>query len=586
MPDHSIIPARLAIAAMRDSGYKNTAYALAELIDNAIEAEASNVKIVVFESSEDNARKLTEIAVIDDGLGMNPDILRDALKFGSGTRLNSRTTIGRFGMGLPNASISQSSKTEVYTWQNGETNSMYSYLDVERIKQGESEVPAPVLMQIPEVYKQYVASSPSGTLVIWSELDKRRITWKRGSTLAKNAREIVGRTYRNFINSSKNISIVFYIVRDGEVEEIETKPVDPLYLMCNTSTPEPFDQEPMFELFREEEYKIDLWEYGEHKVRLRFSIAKEATYASENLGDKKDRGNTKYGKHAAHNIGLSIVRAGRELTLDKTWCTEESPRNRWWGASIEFEPHLDEFFGVSNNKQSAHKLENFSGFKLDDEVPEDMGKLEYLSQLEEEQNPNYEMIKLHARIHQGIQEVYKEVRKQRTGARGTGSEEDNVDKAGTKAIEERSKDKPILSDSKEPKEHKEEIGKILEDMDVPTNELDNIVRNNLRVKFIEKALDIPAFFQVIDTEAGVFLLAINTNHPFYTRLSEIIAPQTDEDTTSEALLSRLKDCRDAFKLLLCAFARMEQEYSGEVRAQIAEVRHEWGKVARYFFREE
>ena len=36
-------------------------------------------------------------------------------------------------------------------------------------------------------------------------------------------------------------------------------------------------------------------------------------------GDKSDRGAKLYGKHAAKNIGLSIVREGRELDLDPSW---------------------------------------------------------------------------------------------------------------------------------------------------------------------------------------------------------------------------------------------------------------------------
>ena len=37
--DGEIIPPELAVKAMRDSGYKNTAYALAELIDNSVQAQ-------------------------------------------------------------------------------------------------------------------------------------------------------------------------------------------------------------------------------------------------------------------------------------------------------------------------------------------------------------------------------------------------------------------------------------------------------------------------------------------------------------------------------------------------------------------
>ena len=44
--NESYVPAHLAIEAMRDNGYKNTAYAVAELIDNSIQANANYVQII------------------------------------------------------------------------------------------------------------------------------------------------------------------------------------------------------------------------------------------------------------------------------------------------------------------------------------------------------------------------------------------------------------------------------------------------------------------------------------------------------------------------------------------------------------
>ena len=73
--DASFIPADLAIQAMRDSGYKNTAYALAELIDNSVQAEAKNIEIICIEEqmqlADRRRKRLTKIAVLDDGLGMD-----------------------------------------------------------------------------------------------------------------------------------------------------------------------------------------------------------------------------------------------------------------------------------------------------------------------------------------------------------------------------------------------------------------------------------------------------------------------------------------------------------------------------------
>ena len=126
-------PLRLAISAMRDSGYKNTAYALAELIDNAAQAGAGMIEVLCLERravvKERERSRLHKIAVLDNGSGMDAATLRMALQFGNGTRLDDRSGIGRFGMGLPNASISQAARVDVWTWQNGPSNALWTYLD-------------------------------------------------------------------------------------------------------------------------------------------------------------------------------------------------------------------------------------------------------------------------------------------------------------------------------------------------------------------------------------------------------------------------------------------------------------------------
>ena len=133
-----IIPLKLAITAMRDSGYKNTAHALAELIDNSVQAGADEIEILCVEKRErlefHTVQRLWEIAVIDNGSGMDAKTLRAALQFGNGSRLNDRTGIGRFGMGLPNSSISQAARVEVWSWQNGAGNSIYTYIDLDEIE--------------------------------------------------------------------------------------------------------------------------------------------------------------------------------------------------------------------------------------------------------------------------------------------------------------------------------------------------------------------------------------------------------------------------------------------------------------------
>src|SRR3546814_610931 len=176
--DGEIIPPALAVKAMRDSGYKNTTYALAELIDNSVQANASNVEVICLEAyrqvNERASRRIQAIGILDNGDGMTPETLRLALQFGNGTHLTDRKGIGRFGMGLPNSSISQCRRVEVWTWQNGPDNAMYSYLDVDDIEGRRLyAVPAPTNKPLPDEWSSRSDNvETTGTIVLWTNLDE------------------------------------------------------------------------------------------------------------------------------------------------------------------------------------------------------------------------------------------------------------------------------------------------------------------------------------------------------------------------------------------------------------------------------
>ena len=75
MTEYDIVPTSLAVKAMRDNGYKNAAYALAELMDNSIQAGATEVELLCAdrESMVDQRvrRRLNQVAVLDNGRGMD-----------------------------------------------------------------------------------------------------------------------------------------------------------------------------------------------------------------------------------------------------------------------------------------------------------------------------------------------------------------------------------------------------------------------------------------------------------------------------------------------------------------------------------
>src|SRR5262245_60199544 len=114
--DDSLVAIDRFFLATRDSGYRGTSSAVAELVDNALQAGATNIVIDV-SSDEVKDGGALHLQVIDDGAGMDDATLRQALRFGGSTRFNDRSGLGRYGMGLPNSSLSQARRLSVYTWR-------------------------------------------------------------------------------------------------------------------------------------------------------------------------------------------------------------------------------------------------------------------------------------------------------------------------------------------------------------------------------------------------------------------------------------------------------------------------------------
>jgi hypothetical protein len=114
------------IDAIRDSGYRTPAHALAELVDNSLEAGANHVGITIEDGLPSGSGQM--ITVVDDGCGMPPSALQMALQFGGSTRFNSRAGTGRYGMGLPCSALSQARRVDLYSWQSRAT-TWWTYLE-------------------------------------------------------------------------------------------------------------------------------------------------------------------------------------------------------------------------------------------------------------------------------------------------------------------------------------------------------------------------------------------------------------------------------------------------------------------------
>ena len=110
-----------AAMALRDTPYNSTAHALAEIVDNSIDARARDVDLLIMNQREptpsgQSVRVVRGLAVIDNGHGMPPEVLAQALVVG-GRPLEGNGILrrmGKYGVGLPTSSLSQCQRVDVW----------------------------------------------------------------------------------------------------------------------------------------------------------------------------------------------------------------------------------------------------------------------------------------------------------------------------------------------------------------------------------------------------------------------------------------------------------------------------------------
>lgn len=324
-PDTSIIALDRFIQSTRDSGYKGTVSAIAELVDNALEASARRIDIHIRKAPTGDE---FEVAVLDDGTGMDADTLTEALRFGGTTRFNSRKGLGRFGMGLPNASLSQARRVDVFTWQDGEP-PITSYLDVDQIVSGTlSAIPKPIRHALPS----FVKGKKSGTLVVWTRCD--RLDHRRVSTIEKRLHAGLGRIFRHFLWAGT------VIVLNGK----PISPIDPLFLRTEyeDGRAKKFQELIQVEISADPDNPAST--VGE--VEILFTELPVAEWHELSNDEKRAR-------NIANGAGVSIVRGQREV--DFGWFFMGAKRREnyddWWRCEIRFDPDLDDAFGITHTKQ-------------------------------------------------------------------------------------------------------------------------------------------------------------------------------------------------------------------------------------------
>jgi len=593
---HDIVPAHLAVKAMRDNGYKNAAYAIAELIDNSIQAGATKVELICCEDQKSLRQRtrsqIEKIAVLDNGSGMNADTLRQALQFGNGNYLDyeKHTGMGRFGMGLPCSSMSQCKRVDVWSWQNGKKAALHTYLDLDEICSGDlSEVPSPKSEGIPEPWASVGESfGKSGTLVVWSNID--RCMWRSAKTIIDHSELIIGRMYRKFLENNK-VSIKMTSFLQGGADAVKSSLAvanDPIYLMEKTSCPFPYHDTPMFKPWGEEHFEAVFpveYQGDKHEVKVRYTYAKEEAREIPNAGKEP------HGKHAEKNVGVSIVRADRELALDDGWRIKYNPTERWWGVEIDFPPALDDIFGVTNNKQAAHYFSELAQLDFDILLKGGRSIQELKDEWDEDGDPRSALVEIAQQIHSNLRVIRGLLKAQTSGTRSVRYATSNAENIATTATRERQKEgfqgESDIDENLPVDRRQKEVEEFLIEEGVADKTASDLSKIALlsdspsKYLFAVADLETAAFFSV-KPKGGVIIVTLNSRHPAYDKLVHVLEGDDEGDPQI-----RLNQALDGLKLLLTAWARYEDEQpDGQRRERAQDARSDWGRIARQFLQGE
>lgn len=614
--DDTIFPAALALSALRSTSYKNTAYAVAELVDNSFDAAAKEIGVALLTNSTGSPPHT--IAVLDNGRGMERTKLKRSIQYGySGKDSVLKKPLGKFGVGLVAASFSQCSDLVVMSWQDGEVASgAVLATGIAIAEDMDNILPEPSLEPLPDwAHRAFagmptpIAEIPSGTLVVWRNVEP---SWKRATTLSNHLAELCGRIYRNFIRDNRLIiSIgVIDLSRQEREDPCIVPAIDPTFLTN-------WEDDRLRESgFVKDQTLFDPYtgaagdsgrnQAGEYQPEL-FTVKQEgrvvgaylmtASYRSprvlsENLTERhNDPGDAPYGKLALKLQGISILRSEREIDLDQSWLRLSKSVDRWVSVSLDFDPDLDEVFGVSNDKQKAYRLAGIASLPLH-EIKDRIK--------EEEENgddPNLiACLKVAEQIKERLRGMQRIVDKQRKGTRSGGDNgPDSTDPTNTQVAElvstgtRLSVGGPALpQDGTSTKDHPDETAAAYEESTsdgVPAKNVRPpiVIKHDLKVDIVTAPHEMSSRIFHTKLSPGHMVVHLNEKHPLYAVLSHLLLSDDDRDVDEPE--PTIEDALRAIRSLLIAYARAQAEASDHHRNEFERCALAWGEVAERVFRD-
>lgn len=315
------------VESTRSIGYSFET-ALADIIDNSISNNAKKINI------QFNVDDTPYVAIIDNGVGMSKSNLEHAMRYGSRNSLDYREKkdLGRFGLGLKMASLSQCRKLTVLTKQSKHLSAaswdldhIYKTNNWSLISYSENE-----MKKI--MFYDYLKEVESGTVVIWEKLDKISESDADFEKEFNNKLDFADRhialVFHRYLESRLNKKFIEICFNNRKID-----PIDP-FLTDNKGV-QILEEETLF--INREPIKIQPF--------IMPYISKLTTKERQNLNQHKDLN---------LNQGLYIYRNQRLIVWGKWfYLLREAELSRLARIRIDLPNTIDEFWKIDVKKSNA-----------------------------------------------------------------------------------------------------------------------------------------------------------------------------------------------------------------------------------------
>lgn len=556
LPTAPLTQANQALESSRDAGFDLSA-AAGELVDNSWEANANHVRI---RTIRDKSGSITDMGFADDGHGIPADLLAAVLSLGYSSRYGSRKGLGRFGMGLKLASLSQATRVEIYTRTRDDAQIYRTYLDLAEVRDGtQTELRVEPVASWPEDFAALMADPGSaepfeaGTLVVWRNIDRLQQGGRFNSSVEERVQELkkfLARAYRRFIDKG------FRIEFDGSEITLH----DPLFLLENPRVTKRFDRSLQASIIDGDTFEID-----GHEVRWTVTLLPEELRHKRGSGGRAGKGREDFADlYIPDNESkVSILRNGREIYYDlvpKLYPGGRDKVDRYIGVEIEFPAALDEYFQVRNVKRGAEPVN-----KLREELRNNLKKP--IERARKDIREHWQDVEARERLESGDDhcDAHDAV--------------DEFDQTGP-----RGRANPDIT----PDEIDEAIREIIEDMGYEPDDPEAV----RKAEWVRRSLDSRSATildgtwpgkELLDIRhlAGKVVVTVNRRHPFFKDLVEplrAIAEGEPDDLDPAETIGLLKKLDAGIDLLMIAYARAENMHLDPDRAY-GDLRNHWGTFA-------